>query len=144
MWMHCLLAKPMRSWYTNPTSMKYLIWVIAEIALVFVLLSLPGSSFTDRTGWLHLLPIDKMVHVVLFGSLAWSFYLFFDKSSIPALQSVRAQAWAMIFCIVYGIAMEYYQKWYVPSRGFEVKDMIADAGGVLLALPLYQLWKKRQ
>jgi VanZ family protein len=124
--------------------MKYLIWVIAEIALVFVLLSLPGSSFSDRTGWLHLLPIDKIVHVILFGSLAWAFYYFLDQTTIQALKSVRAKAWAMIFCIVYGITMEYYQKWYVPSRGFEVKDMIADAAGVLLALPLYQLWKKRQ
>ena len=140
MWMHCLLAKPMRSWCTNPTFMKYLIWVIAEIALVFVLLSLPGSSFKSTTE----LPIDKIVHVILFGSLAWSFYYFFDHTTIQALKSVRAQAWAMIFCIVYGIAMEYYQKWYVPSRGFEVKDMIADAAGVLFALPLYQLWKKRQ
>ena len=144
MWMPCLRAKRMRSWCTNPTFMKYLIWVIAEIALVFVLLSLPGSSFKDRTGWLHLLPIDKIVHVGLFGSLAWSFYRFFDATTIQALKSVRAKAWAMIFCIVFGIAMEYYQKWYVPSRGFEVKDMIADAAGVLLALPLYQLWKKRQ
>ena len=140
MWMHCLLAKPMRSWCTNPTFMKYLIWVIAEIALVFVLLSLPGSSFKSTTE----LPIDKIVHVILFGSLAWSFYYFFDHTTIQALKSVRAQAWAMIFCIVYGIAMEYYQKWYIPSRGFEVKDMIADAAGVLFALPLYQLWKKRQ
>jgi VanZ family protein len=80
----------------------------------------------------------------LFGSLALSFYCLLDHSTIQALKSVRAQAWAMIFCIVYGIAMEYYQKWYVPSRGFEVKDMIADAAGVLFALPLYQLWKKRQ
>jgi len=144
MWMPCLRAKRMRCWYTKPTFMKYLIWVIAEIALVFVLLSLPSSSFSDRTGWLHILPIDKVVHIILFGSLAWSFYCFFDQSTIQALKSVRAQAWAMIFCIVYGIAMEYYQKWYVPSRGFEVKDMIADAAGVLFALPLYQLWKKRQ
>jgi VanZ family protein len=120
--------------------MKYLIWVIAEIALVFVLLILPGSSFKSTTE----LPIDKIVHVILFGSLAWSFYCFFDHTTIQALKSVRVQAWAMIFCIVYGIAMEYYQKWYVPSRGFEVKDMIADAAGVLFALPLYQLWKKRQ
>ena len=124
--------------------MKYLIWVIAEIALVFVLLSLPGNSFADRTGWLYLLPIDKIVHIILFGSLALSFYCLFDHAGIQALQSVRAQALAMIFCIVYGIAMEYYQKWYVPSRGFEVMDMIADAAGVLLAFPLYQLWKKRQ
>ena len=140
MWMHCLLAKPMRSWCTNPTFMKYLIWVIAEIALVFVLLSLPGSSFKSTNE----LPIDKIVHVILFGSLAWSFYCLLDHTTIQALKSVRAQAWAMIFCIVFGIGMEYYQKWYVPSRGFEVKDMIADAAGVLLALPLYQLWKKRQ
>ena len=140
MWMHCLLAKPMRSWCTNPTFMKYLIWVIAEIALVFVLLSLPGSSFKSTND----LPIDKIVHVILFGSLAWSFYCLLDHTTIQALKSVRAQAWAMIFCIVFGIGMEYYQKWYVPSRGFEVKDMIADAAGVLLALPLYQLWKKRQ
>jgi len=140
MWMPCLRAKRMRSWYTKPTFMKYLIWVIAEIALVFVLLSLPGSSFKSTTE----LPIDKIVHVILFGSLAWSFYCFFDHTTIQALKSVRVQAWAMIFCIVYGIAMEYYQKWYVPSRGFEVKDMIADAAGVLFALPLYQLWKKRQ
>ena len=140
MWMPCLRAKRMRSWYTKPTFMKYLIWVIAEIALVFVLLSLPGSSFKSTTE----LPIDKIVHVILFGSLAWSFYCFFDHTTIKALKSVRVQAWAMIFCIVYGIAMEYYQKWYVPSRGFEVKDMIADAAGVLFALPLYQLWKKRQ
>ena len=140
MWMPCLRAKRMRSWYTKPTFMKYLIWVIAEIALVFVLLSLPGSSFKSTTE----LPIDKIVHVILFGSLAWSFYCFFDHTTIQALKSVRVQAWAMIFCIVYGIGMEYYQKWYVPSRGFEVKDMIADAAGVLFALPLYQLWKKRQ
>ena len=124
--------------------MKYLFWVMAEIALVFILLSLPSSRFADQNGWLHLLPIDKIVHVLLFGSLAWSFFYFFDQSGVQALQSVRAQAWAMIFCIVYGIAMEYYQKWYVPTRGFEVKDMIADATGVILALPLYQLWKKRQ
>ena len=144
MWTPCLQAKHMRSWCTNPTFMKYLIWVIAEITLVFVLLSLPGSSFTDRTGWLHLLPIDKIVHIILFGSLALSFYCFFDQTTIQAFKSVRAKAWAMIFCIVFGIAMEYYQKWYVPSRGFEVKDMLADAAGVLLTLPLYQLWKKRQ
>jgi len=142
--MHYLLAKRICSWCTKPTLMKYLIWVIAEIALVFILLSLPSSNFSHKSGWLHFLPIDKIVHVILFGSLAWSFYCFFDKAPLQALKSVRAKALAMIFCIVFGIAMEYYQKWYVPSRGFEVKDMIADAAGVLLALPLYQLWKKRQ
>jgi VanZ family protein len=39
--------------------------------------------------------------------------------------------------------MEYYQKYYVPSRGFDVNDMLADALGAILALPtLYHLRKR--
>jgi VanZ family protein len=33
--------------------------------------------------------------------------------------------------------MEYYQKYFVPSRGFEVGDMLADAIGALVALPFF-------
>ena len=39
--------------------------------------------------------------------------------------------------------MEYYQKYFVPSRGFEVSDMLADAIGALLALPLYSFIRKK-
>jgi VanZ family protein len=37
--------------------------------------------------------------------------------------------------------MEFYQKNFVPSRGFEVGDMLADAMGALLALPFFNLVK---
>ena len=37
---------------------------------------------------------------------------------------------------------EYYQKYFVPSRGFEVSDMLADALGALLALPIFTFIKK--
>jgi VanZ family protein len=50
---------------------------------------------------------------------------------------VRAKAYALIFCMLYGIAMEYYQKYFVPSRGFEVADMLADTAGAILALPIF-------
>jgi VanZ family protein len=33
--------------------------------------------------------------------------------------------------------MEYYQKYFVPSRGFEVADMLADTFGAILALPIF-------
>ncbi len=42
-----------------------------------------------------------------------------------------------------GIGMEYYQKYYVPSRGFDVLDMLADAIGALCALPLFELVGKK-
>jgi VanZ family protein len=53
------------------------------------------------------------------------------------------KAIALIICILYGIGMEYYQKYYVPSRGFDVLDMLADAIGALSALPLFELLGKK-
>lgn len=118
-------------------SMKTLFWVIAEIVIIFILLSLPGSSFQTNTKWYGDFPIDKLVHVLLFGSLAFSFFFHFEKSKSDKLKTVRARALVLIFCIVYGIAMEYYQKYFVLSRGFEVNDMLADAIGAILALPFF-------
>ena len=118
-------------------SMKSLFWVIAEIALIFVLLSLPGSSFPDQAKWYGNFPMDKLVHICLFGSLAFSFFFHFEKSKFALLKTVRVKAYVLLFCILYGIGMEYYQKYFVPSRGFEVSDMLADAAGALIALPFF-------
>lgn len=117
--------------------MKTLLWVIAEIVIIFILLSLPGNNFQTQSKWFENFPADKLVHIVLFGSLSFSFFVHFEKSKYKQLKTVRAQAFVLIFCIVYGIGMEYYQKYFVPSRGFEVADMLADAAGAILALPLF-------
>jgi len=118
-------------------SMKTLIWVIAEIAIVFILLSLPSSNFHVHNRWFGKFPIDKLVHVILFGSLAFSFFMFFENAAFSQLKTIRAKAIVLIFCILYGIAMEYYQKYFVPSRGFEVSDMLADAAGAIMAVPFF-------
>jgi VanZ family protein len=120
-------------------SIKTLIWVITEIVIVFILLSLPGNSFHASSKWFGDFPIDKLVHVCLFGSLSFSFFLHFEKTKYKQLKTVRAKAIVLIFCIVYGIGMEFYQKYFVPTRGFEVNDMVADAVGAILALPLFNL-----
>jgi VanZ family protein len=117
--------------------MKTLLWVVAEIIAIFILLSLPGSNFQNHAKWFGDFPMDKLVHIALFGSLAFSFLVHFEKTKIHALQSVRAKALVLLFCVLYGIGMEFYQKYFVPSRGFEVSDMLADAVGALLALPFF-------
>jgi VanZ family protein len=121
-----------------------LLWVVAEIIAVFILLSLPGSNFQNHAKWFGDIPVDKLVHIALFGSLAFSFLVHFEKTQILALQSVRAKAMVLLFCIVYGIGMEFYQEHFVPSRGFEVSDMLADAVGSLLALPFFYRTRKFQ
>ena len=117
--------------------MKTSLWVIAEIVIIFILLSLPGSSFHKPALWLGELPIDKLVHLCLFGSLAFSIFYHFEKSKNKSLKTVRSKAYALLFCMLYGIGMEYYQKYFVPSRGFEVADMLADTIGAILALPIF-------
>lgn len=128
-------------------SIKTLFWVIAELVLVFVLLSLPGNDFNDHTSWISKimsLPYaDKVVHMGLFGSLALSVFFHLEMLTNTRYKTTRAKAIALIICILYGIGMEYYQKYYVPSRGFEVLDMLADAMGALCALPLFALFRKK-
>lgn len=128
-------------------SIKTLSWVIAEFILIFILLSLPGSEFPDQKSWISkimALPFaDKVVHMGLFGSLALSLFFHFEFISNPWFKTTRSRAITLIICILYGIGLEYYQKFYVPNRGFEVLDMLADALGALAALPFFEFIKNR-
>ena len=125
-------------------SFKTLVWVIFEFVLIFILLSMPSSG-EPGTGWLsYLLELpyaDKIIHVGLFGSLVLSLFFHFEQYSNVSFRSTRTKALSLILCIVFGIGMEFYQKYFVPTRGFEVGDMLADATGALLALPFFN-WVK--
>lgn len=121
--------------------MKILIWVISEIILVFLILTSPIDISNQTSHWFDNLPIDKLIHIFLFGSLSLSILSYFQYSTNSSLKTIRAKALALIFCILYGIAMEYYQKYFVPSRSFDVIDMLADAMGALVALPFFN-WVK--
>jgi len=121
-------------------SFKTLVWVIFEFVLIFILLSMPSSGEPGK-GWIsYLLELpfaDKIIHVGLFGSLALSLFFHLEQYSNISFRSTRTKALSLILCIVFGIGMEFYQKYFVPSRGFEVGDMLADAMGALLALPFF-------
>ena len=125
-------------------SFKTLVWVILEFVLIFILLSMPSSG-EPGTGWVsYLLSLpfaDKVIHVGLFGSLALSIFFHFEQYSNTIFQTTRTKALALIVCVLFGIGMEFYQKYFVPSRGFETGDMLADAIGALLALPFFN-WVK--
>lgn len=116
------------------------IWLIAEIAFIFYMLTIPGNNLPRLNYWGQ----DKIVHIILFGSLMFAALFHYDQLETGFFKTTRARALTMIVCIVYGIGMEFYQKYFVPTRGFEVTDMLADAAGVLLSLPLYQKLMRRK
>ena len=116
------------------------LWLIAEIILIFCLLTFPGSNLPKVNYWGQ----DKIIHIILFGSLMYATLFHFDQMDSSFVKTTRAKALTMIVCILYGIGMEFYQKYFVPTRGFEVSDMLADAAGVIMSLPLYQKLKQRK
>jgi hypothetical protein len=125
-------------------SFKTFVWVIFEFVLIFILLSMPGSDI-QGTSWISIilnLPFaDKIIHMGLFGSLALSLFFHFEQYSNISFRSTRTKALSLIACILYGIGMEFYQKYFVPSRSLDVIDMLADAMGALLALPFFNMVK---
>ena len=125
-------------------SFKTFVWVIFEFVLIFILLSMPAGN-TPGDDWIsYLLQLpyaDKIIHVGLFGSLALSLFSHFEQYSNISFRSTRTKALSLIACILYGIGMEFYQKYFVPSRSLDVIDMLADAMGALLALPFFNMVK---
>ena len=138
--MHCFLAKPMRSWCTKPTFMKYLIWVIAEILIIFIIMILPGNKLPAENSFTYAFKVDKIVHILLFFILGYTLLLYFKKSNKKYLKNKRVQIIAIIICIVYGIFLEFFQKLFVPSRSFDIADILADAIGAVFGLLFFYFY----
>ncbi|MCU0374775.1 MAG: VanZ family protein [Chitinophagaceae bacterium] len=90
-----------------------------------VLLVIPGNALPKGPP-IDVPFFDKWVHVLLFAILAWLWCAFAAK---PA-DKVKI----LVGAIVYGIAMEFVQKYLVVNRSFDLVDIIADSIGVCLGV----------
>ena len=115
-------------------SFKTLVWVIAEILIIFIIMSIAGNKFPAENSFTYAYKVDKIVHIVLFFILSYTLLLYFKKSDKKYLKNKRIQIIAIISCIVYGILLEFYQKLFAPSRSFDITDMLANAIGSIFGL----------
>ncbi len=102
-----------------------LLWTIG----IFVLLSIPGQEFGEPPGIPHL---DKAIHAFLCGMHVWlwSFYLHTRLKKGSSRNALFF--WIFVITCMYGILLEYHQKYFVPNRGFDYNDMIADIAGATI------------
>lgn len=109
-------------------------WAIAILYLVFisVLFCLPGSAF-PKTNWLSKIWFDKWVHIGFFAVLIilWNWAANSTKKSYTVL--------IMILAAAYGLVVELVQHNFIPNRGFDIGDWIADIAGSIVGL---WLWTK--
>jgi VanZ family protein len=107
---------------------------IAWFFVVAVLTLMPGSDVPE-IGWMDVIPnFDKLVHAGLFGGLVFFFCLPYFKSSFSERQKINHFIRITIAVIIWGITVEFLQKYFIPGRDFELLDWAADSVGALIAL----------
>lgn len=103
----------------------------AWLLFTTILLVLPGSAFPEET-WLSKIQFDKIVHIGLFAVMVWLFCRGHYQSGKPR----RTLHWLFINvavnAVLYGITMEFVQKYFIPNRSFDSGDIVADVAGALI------------
>lgn len=113
-----------------------LLWSIA----IFILLIIPGRELPKGP---EIPSLDKIIHAFLFGMLVWLWCIYLRRST-----KYRASSWKffLIFLLscLFGIAMEYVQKYFVLNRAFELGDIIADIIGSAIGLLTIVVFVKKR
>ena len=108
-----------------------IVFAVLWLLLVTSLLCTPGAKLPKIT-WGDKIWFDKWVHIFLFIILVilWSKAYSHKKNTDSGSRKIFLQI--MITGVVYGIAMEIVQKYFIPFRSFDIGDIIADAIGCVV------------
>ncbi|MFZ1528815.1 MAG: VanZ family protein [Ferruginibacter sp.] len=105
---------------------------IAWFFISAVLLLMPGSDLPKTVDWLDRIYFDKWVHIFIFGLMTFLFLSPLFKSGLAVSKKLSFGILTAIALINWGLTVEFLQKYYVPSRGYELSDWAADCAGVVL------------
>ncbi len=104
---------------------------IGWFLLTTFLLVLPGSAFPKET-WLSKIQFDKIVHIGIFAVMVWLFCRAYYQKNSAERNLKTSFIYIAIIATVYGLVMEFVQKYFVPNRSFDIYDVAADAAGALI------------
>jgi len=102
-----------------------LIWFLATT----VLLCLPGSTF-PKENWFDKIWLDKWIHIGLFAVMVF----LWCRAIRPERKKNSFFLQVALYFFLYGIAMEFIQKYFIPYRSFDAGDILADGVGSLAGL----------
>jgi len=113
----------------------YFIPAILCFLFTFYLLTIPGNDLPE-INWIGKYQVDKLIHICMFFTVCFLFcYPFKNAGKRNSIILVIAFAG-----LIYGIAMELVQKYFIPFRSCDIDDMIADGVGSFLA---YWWWFRK-
>ena len=112
---------------------NYLPFAIAWFLIITTLMCLPGQVLPQED-WLSKINFDKIVHIGMFAGLVFLWCGFVKKKENIFKSVQQIFVWVALGGCVYGIAMEYVQKYFIPNRSFDIYDIMADTIGSIAGL----------
>jgi VanZ family protein len=109
---------------------------ISWLLIMCILFFLPGSAFPTEN-WLSKIYFDKLVHIGLFTIL-----IFLWRSSFD-FEFSNYHLVLLFFALIYGLAVEFIQRYFVANRDFDLYDVVADMIGAVLGLAIWA-WTYRK
>ena len=107
------------------------VWPVLWAGAILVLTLMPGND-VPKWPWAEVIHLDKIVHFVLFGVLAWLLTgVFIHQHSMKVKRAVFV---ALIVAVVYGGFIELLQGWMGMGRSADVWDLLVDALGAAVAV----------
>lgn len=121
----------------KPLTIKSFVPGIAWFFVVLILICLPGEDIPTPSGWfewIKLIQFDKLVHSGIFAVLAFLYMRPIAKAGFS-----KKDTWAYFLKIalatcLWGLTTELIQKFFIPTRQFDLVDWAADSIGALIAL----------
>ncbi len=105
-----------------------IIWLL----VITVMLILPGNHLPDQP--IILFPhFDKVIHVVFFFFLTFLYCRPLQSGVITFAAKNYFFLMIAIASLMYGIIIEFIQKYFVPNRSYDNGDILADGIGSLTA-----------
>ena len=111
-----------------------LLWSI----IIFILLALPGNMLPNENH-LAIPGLDKYVHIILFGTFVFLWSLYFAIKDNDKKFPLRKSLTILVIACLYGTAMEYVQKYFIPNRDYDIYDIAADVVGAILGFLIVRL-----
>lgn len=115
-----------------------IIWFV----VLMVLICTPGNHLPSSK-FLIEISFDKMVHVGVFAILAWLFYYPIAKTDWPKAVKHHYLIKICVSTIIWGLATELIQRYFIPNRSFDLADWLADSMGAVLAFAVVKWWPVR-
>ena len=79
-----------------------------------------------------ILPVDKLIHVLIYFSLSFLWISYYDRFAKYKIKK-KSIIIIILLCFFYGIVIELIQEILIPFRGSDLFDVFANMIGTILA-----------